>query len=166
MLDDYLPKLKNKEKIWEITEKIVSTELKINKYESRRLIIKECIKEMEKKMFKLHKKSLKYPKSQKIGDEIEDTETKLEKGIKISNDLNDRISRKEIALIKLKQERQREINVGLKKYLDLINLKYEKLQKEDIEHDESHKDKENKLKEIRNEIEHIKRLIEIESNSK
>jgi len=50
-LDEYIPELSNKEKILKITEKIVNIELKIDKYESKRPVIKQCIKEMENKMF-------------------------------------------------------------------------------------------------------------------
>lgn len=165
-LDEYIPELSNKEKILKITEKIVNIELKIDKYESKRPVIKQCIKEMENKMFRLHKRSLEYPKNQKIGNEIEDTESKLKKGIKILNGLNDKIIRKEIALIKLKQERKKEIKSGLTEYMGKINSRYEKLQEEEIRDNEPHEDRKNELEKIKMEIEHIKRLINTEFNGK
>jgi chromosome segregation ATPase len=165
-LDEYIPKLGNNGKILKITEKIVNNELKIDKYESKRSVIKQCIKEMENKMFKLHEKSLKYPKNEKIGNEIEDTENKLRKGIKALNGLNDKIIRKEIALIKLKQEKEKEIKSGLTEYLDNINFKHEKLHQEITDDNRHHNDRKIELEKMENEIKHIKQLIEIEFNSK
>lgn len=155
-LENYIPKLRNKEKIEDIDDKLINTELKIDKIESKRVIIKNCIKEMENKMFKLREKSINHPNNQKIRDEIENTEDKLKEGIKIRNDLNDKIFRKEIALIKLKQERKEQIKIGLIDYRDEIKLRYEKIQHEINKRNKNNIDE---LKELKEELEHINLLI-------
>ncbi len=165
MPDDYILKLENKAKILNMDKKIVNTELEIHKYESRRLIIKKCVQEMINRLVQLQNKASKHPENEKIVDEIEDTEKKIKEGQKILEKLNENLSRSEISLLKLKQEKNREINVGLTKYIVLLNLKYEKLQ-QGPSAAESDEDKQNRLVEIEREIRHLKRLIEIESNIK
>jgi len=166
MQDDYIPKLKNKDKIWDIDEKMIKTELKLYKYESKRLIIKKCIQGMGNKLHHMQNKAFQHPENEKIIDEIKDTQNKIKEGHRALEKLNENLSRGEVGLLKLKQDREKEITNGLLKYMDILILKCEKLQKEGIEFDKSHEDKENKLKEIKKEIKDIKRLIEIESNSR
>jgi len=160
MHDDYISKLDNKDKIFNISDKIVKNELKLHKYESKRLIIKKCIHEMENNLVQLQIKTSKSNGNKRINDEIGDTGNKIKEGHKALDKLNEKLSRGEVGLLKLRQDKRKEINRGLIKYLNMLNLKYEKLQQEN---NESNEDKENK--EIEKEIEHIKRLIEIESNS-
>ncbi len=157
--EDYIHKLSNKEKIDEFADKLINIGLKIDKIESKRIIIKNCIKEMENKMFKLREKSINHPQNQKIRDEIEDTENKLKEGIKTFNKLNDKIFRKEIALIKLKQERMEEIRRGLINYRDEIKLRHEKLQHE---MNNLNKNDVDELKELKEELRLINQLINTE----
>lgn len=98
-LDLYINKLKNKEEIRDIEEKIVNQKLKIDNIDSERLIIKKCVEEMENKLFKLKNKLLQYPDNEKIEEEIENTEIELNKGNKILNDMNHGLSRKDLTIL-------------------------------------------------------------------
>lgn len=157
--EDYIHKLPNKGKINEIDDKLINMGLEIDKIESKRLIIRNCIKEMENKMFKLREKSVNHPQNQKIGDEIEDTENKLKEGIKAFNKLNDKMTRKEIAIVKLKQQKKEEIRIGLINYLNEVKLRHDTLLFEGYKQDES---KSEKLEELEREMEDINQVLKIE----
>lgn len=158
-LEDYIPKLRNREKIDDIDDNIINIELKIGKMGSKLIVIKSCIKEMENQMFKLREKFLNHPQSQKIRDEIEDMDNKLRDEIKTFNKLNDKICRKEIALIKLKQERKEQIRIGTIAYRDEIKLRHEKLQHEISKQNVPDKNNVNELKELEDELEYINQLV-------
>ncbi len=158
-IDDYIPKLNNKEKIQKLTDKIVNIELKIGKNDSKRLIIKKCIEETEINLKQLQHKASQHPENEKIADEIRNSQNRIKEGHKILKNLNEKLSRREIALLKIKQEKNREIKSGLTKYLDKINSDCEELRQEEINADKQHNNNKNELEKIGLEIEHIKRLI-------
>lgn len=158
-LEDYIPKLRNREKIDDINNEIINIELKIGKIGSKLIVIKSCIKEMENQMFKLREKCINHPPSQKIRDEIEDADNELKDEIKTFNKLNDKVCRKEIALIKLKQKRKEQIRIGVIAYRDEIKLRHEKLQTKLNRQNKPNKNDINELKELENELEHINQFI-------
>jgi len=156
--DDYIPKLSNREKIKKLNDKIVINELKIEKNESKRLIINQCVAETQNKLDKLQNKVLLYPDNEKIADEIENSSKRIREGKKILENLNEKLLHQEIALVKLRQKQKAEIKSGLVKYLDEINSNYEKILQDEIK-DKQDNEKENELEKLEREIEHIKQLI-------
>lgn len=156
---DNIPKLSNREKIKKLNDKIVNTELKIDKNESKRIILKKCIEETENKLNMLQNKSLKHPDNEKIIDEMEDSGKRIREGNRILENLNEKMLRQEIVLVKFKQKRDAEIKSGLEKYLYNLNSDYEKLHQGLINDSKRDEEKETQLKELKTEIDYIKELI-------
>lgn len=123
----YLNELKNKGKIDNFEEKIIKSELEIDKIENQRRICAKYVEEMENTLNKLQKKAIEYPENEDIKEKIKENTKKLKKAQSNLNNLNDRISRKEIALLKFNQARREEIKMGLIEYFHESKLKCEKL---------------------------------------
>jgi chromosome segregation ATPase len=158
----YLNELKNKGKIDNFEEKIIKSELEIDKIENQRLICSKYVEEMENSLNKLQKKAIEYPENEDIKEKIKENTKKLKKAQITLNDLNDRISRKEIALLKFNQARREEIRMGLIEYFHESKLKCEKLRQEWINYNELAISVHDELKETEEEIECVKRILKME----
>lgn len=158
----YLNELKNIGKIKDFEEKIISSELEIDKIENQRIICTKYVEEMERRLDKLQKRALQYPKNEDIKEEIKENTKKSKKAQKNLDYLNDRISRKEIALIKFNQARKEEIRIGLIEYFHESKLKCEKLRQKWITYNELAAGAHDELKKIEEEMECVKRILKIE----
>lgn len=158
----YLNELKNIGKIKDFEEKIINSELEIDKIENQRIICTKYIEEIERRRDKLQKRDLQYPKNEDIKEEIKENTKKLKKAQKNLDYLNDRISRKEIALIKFNHARREEIRIGLIEYFHESKLKCEKLHQKWITYNELAAGAHDELKKIEEEMECVKRILKIE----
>jgi chromosome segregation ATPase len=161
-LELYLKELKNFGKIENFEEKIIKSELEIDKIENQRLVCAKYIEEMENSLNKLQRRANEHPENKNIKEKIKENTKKLKKAQNTLNDLNDRISLKEITLMKFNQARKEEIRMGLIEYFHESKLKCEKLRQNWINYNEMAISTSDELKKTEEEIECVKRILKME----